>query len=270
MEGKLAVGAVSTMGNAILRTALAGLLLAAVATAAPPSEAAQADFLRRARIATSKKLSEGVTQSRRATLQMGGISHEAHVQTVDAPEEHDSYRNNLAAFALGEVLGLDSIPVTVQRAFERRPASFTWWIDDVLMNEETRLAKAIKPPDTQAWNRQVYQMKVFDLLIHNDDRNMGNVIIDKSWKLWMIDHSHAFQPEHVLHDPADVIRCDRVLLARMRALDATTLQPILAPWLSSNQIEALLIRRDLIVKAFQARVAEKGEDEVLYDHLPAR
>lgn len=246
------------------------LLMTALATAAPPNEAVQADFLRKARIETSKKLTEGVTQSRRATLQLGELSHEAHIQTIDSPEEHDSYRNNLAAFALGELLGLDSIPVTVQRAFERRPASFTWWIDDVLMDEETRLAKEIKPPDTPAWNRQVYQMKVFDLLIHNDDRNMGNVIIDKSWKLWMIDHSHAFQPEHVLHDPADVIRCDRVLLDRMRGLDTAALQPVLSPWLNSNQMEALLIRRDLIVKAFQARITEKGEDQVLYDHLPAR
>ena len=246
------------------------LLLAAFAAPPPtPSKAAQAEFLRQAGIIANKQLSQGVTESRRTTLKLGAVRHDAHVQAINDPEEHDSYRNNLAAFELRDLLGLDNIPVTVLRDFNGRPASFTWWIDDVLMTEKTRQAKAIQPPETQAWNRQVYTMKVFDLLIHNVDRNMENVIIDKRWKLWMIDHSRAFQPESVLHDPADVIRCDRALLARLRALDAANLQPKLSPWISPAQISALLARRDLIVKAFEELIAAKGEEEILYDHLPA-
>jgi len=246
------------------------LLLTALLAPPPPTEAAQAEFLRQAQANAGKKLSEGVTESRRVTLKLGGIRHDAHVQTVEDPADNDSYRYNLAAFALGDVLGMNSIPTTVQREFQGRPASFTWWIDDTLMSEKTRLAKAVKPPDTKAWNQQVYVMKVFDLLIHNVDRNMGNVIIDKSWKLWMIDHSRAFQTAHVLHDPEDVLRCDRGLFARLRQLDAATLQSKLSTWLTADQLSAILIRRDLLVKAFEARIAEKGETQVLYDHLPAR
>lgn len=246
------------------------VLLAALADGPPPPRAAQAEFLRQGRLTTSKKLSEGVTASRRATLQLGTVRHDAHVQAIDEPAEHDSYRNNLAAFAMAEVLRLDNLPVTVERAFEGRPASFTWWIDDVLMTEKVRLAQAIEPPDAHAWNFQVYVMKVFDLLIHNTDRNMGNVLIDKRWKLWMIDHSRSFQPDRTLHDPADVIRCDRVLLARLRALDVAALRPKLAPWLTADELAAVLIRRDLIVQAFEARIREKGEDPVLYNFLPAQ
>lgn len=253
---------------------LAGSLLCLSLTlcaAQPPStEEARADFLRRARITSSRKLEAGVTESRRATLQLGSVRHDAHVQSIDEPRENDSYRHNLAAFALRDLLALDNIPVTVERELNGRPSSFTWWIDDTLMTEKTRQDKRIKPPDTPLWNRQVYVMKVFDLLIHNDDRNMGNVIIDKRWKLWMIDHSRAFRPERTLHDPEDVVRCDRVLLARLRALDAATLQPRLSPWLTPGQIAALLFRRDLIVKAFEARIAAAGEDQILYDYLPVR
>ncbi len=256
--------------TARLAGSLLCLYLTTFAAEPPATEEARADFLRHARITSSKKLAAGVTESRRATLQMGSVRHDAHVQSIDEPLENDSYRHNLAAFALRDLLGLDNIPVTVERELEGRPASFTWWIDDTLMTEKTRQDKRIKPPDTPLWNRQVYVMKVFDLLIHNDDRNMGNVIIDKRWKLWMIDHSRAFRPEHVLHDPEDVVRCDRVLLARLRAIDAAALQPRLSPWLSPGQIAALLIRRDLIVKAFETRIAATSEDEVLYDYLPAR
>ncbi|HEY3439422.1 MAG TPA: hypothetical protein VGK29_01660 [Paludibaculum sp.] len=246
------------------------LLLTVFLAPPPTTEAARADFLRRARVSSGKKLSEGVTESRRVTLKLGAVRHDAHVQTVEDPAENDSYRYNLAAFAVGGSLGLNSIPVTVQREFQGRPASFTWWIDDALMSEKTRLDKGIKPPDTKAWNQQVYVMKVFDLLIHNVDRNMGNVIIDKRWKLWMIDHSRAFQPAHALHDPEDVLGCDRTLFARLRQLDAASLQPKLATWLTAGQLSAILIRRDLIVKALEARIAEKGEAQVLFDYLPAR
>jgi hypothetical protein len=256
--------------TARLAGSLLCLFISAFAAEPPSSEEARAEFLRKARVTASKKLAAGVTESRRATLQTGAVRHDAHVQSVNEPLENDSYRHNLAAFALRDLLGLDNIPVTVEREFEGRPASFTWWIDDTLMTEKSRQDKRIKPPDTPRWNRQVYVMKVFDLLIHNDDRNMGNVIIDKRWKLWMIDHSRAFRPEHALHDPEDIVRCDRVLLARLRALDAATLQPRLSPWLSPGQIAALLIRRDLIVGAFEERIAAASETQILYDYLPAR
>ena len=36
-------------------------------------------------------------------------------------------------------------------------------------------------------------MRLFDSLIFNDDRNPGNYLFDADWKLWMIDHSRAFQ-----------------------------------------------------------------------------
>ena len=86
----------------------------------------------------------------------------------------------------------------------------------------------------------------------------------------LIDHSRAFPTAHVLHDPEDVLRCDRGLFARLRQLDAATLQSKLSTWLTADQLSAILIRRDLLVKAFEARIAEKGETQVLYDHLPAR
>ena len=47
-------------------------------------------------------------------------------------------------------------------------------------------------PNTEAWNDQVIRMKMFDNLICNRDRNMGNLLVDASWNLYLIDHNRAF------------------------------------------------------------------------------
>jgi hypothetical protein len=32
-------------------------------------------------------------------------------------------------------------------------------------------------------------MRAFDQLIYNTDRNLGNLLIDGDWRIWMIDHT---------------------------------------------------------------------------------
>jgi len=39
----------------------------------------------------------------------------------------------------------------------------------------------------------MWVVRLFDQLIYNTDRNLGNLLIDKSWRLWMIDHTRAFK-----------------------------------------------------------------------------
>ena len=41
------------------------------------------EFLRTARIVKSERLSVGITDSRRATLTDGSVTHDAHIQTVE-------------------------------------------------------------------------------------------------------------------------------------------------------------------------------------------
>lgn len=63
--------------------ALAALLLLAQAPSPDQWTCAQKeDFLRTAKVVAMKNLSQGVTNSRRATLQKDGVTHDAHVQTV--------------------------------------------------------------------------------------------------------------------------------------------------------------------------------------------
>jgi hypothetical protein len=48
-----------------------------------------------------------------------------------------------------------------------------------MMDEEERI-KNLNAPDLDAWNQEMYVVRVFDQLIFNIDRNLGNLRIDKT------------------------------------------------------------------------------------------
>jgi hypothetical protein len=250
----------------------------------PTTDAEREHFLLEAEVVKLKGAPGGITGSYRAQLKLGDFVHDAHVQPHDEYKSQlqlgsglevdfrDTWRNNVAAYRLDRMLGLGMVPVTVVRRDPRsaRLASFTWWVDDVLMLERERYGKKIHSPDPETWNRQMYVTRVFDQLIYNFDRNLGNLVIDKDWRIWMIDHTRAFKVFKQLRKPKDLGEtCDAELLASMRALQKPALQEAMKGLLDEGQVEGLLGRRDAIVRIYDKRIAEQGADKVLY-HLPPR
>jgi hypothetical protein len=222
------------------------------------------EFLRKARIIRVRPVPVGLTQTVRATLSDGRLTHDVSIQCVDTyalvfrTEKgteinfSDSYKFNIAAYRLALLLGLDCVPPSIQRSYQRKPAAFTWWIDDVMMDEKERITKHIHPPDPRSWGRQVEIVRLFDELIDNTDRNQGNLLITRDWKLWMIDHTRAFRTTAEVRNPANLKWCDGELLARLKALNADVLRTELGKYLKKSEIAALLARRDQIVKHFES------------------
>jgi hypothetical protein len=246
------------------------------------SDAEKEAFLLEAEIVKTKGAPGGVTGSLRATLRRNGYEHDAHIQGIDQHKPqialgsgmeldfHDSWRNNVAAYRLDRLLGLGMVPVTVVRRHQKGDAAYTWWVDDVLMLEGERFKKKIHAPEVDEWNRQMLAVRIFDQLIYNFDRNLGNLLIDKDWNIWMIDHTRAFKIFVELKNEKNLgERCARDLLASMRRLDKPTLKPLLADLVNEGQIDALLARRDRIVRCYEQKIGVRGEDSVLYD-LPSR
>ena len=94
-------------------------------------------------------------------------------------------------------------------------------------------------------------MYVFDILIYNDDRNLTNILWTKNdFMMKFIDHSLAFrttekrpkQYKKVTLQVSDLLR------GRLQSLNKTDLDQQLSPYLHPRQIEAILARRDLILK----------------------
>lgn len=244
--------------------------------ASNPSRAAMEEFLRTAKVLKTKHLDEGVTRSMRVTLSDGKLTHDAHVQSIDTSKAEfksdrgnelnfkDSWKFNVAAYRLGLLLGLENIPVSVERKVGGKTSAVTWWVDDVMMDESARKAKNMAAPDPGRWNAQMHIVRVFDALIYNTDRNLQNLLITKNWDLWMIDHTRAFRIRTDIRDPKSLIACDRGLLARLRELNRAGVERELKPYLTDREIGSLLARRDRIVKYFEQKVHERGEATVLY------
>ncbi len=247
-------------------------LVFAQTPAAPMTREQQEHFLATAKIIKIRAAKGGITGTRRATLSDGTTTHDAHIQTIDESKARfegtggaelnfrDTYKFNIAAYRLDKMLDLRMIPPSVERNVEGQTAAVTWWVDDVLMEEGERMKRKIDPPDGDSWNCQMYIVRVFDQLIFNTDRNVGNLLITKDWKLWMIDHSRAFRMHTAVKTPKNLVRCDRRLLAAMKRLDEPSLTREMANFLTPPEIRGLLKRRDQIVAFF-----EKAPPKALYE-----
>lgn len=270
--------------NTSLSRRTVGLLLfaAAVNATAQPSTGSlsleqKEEFLQNAEIQNVTELSEGTTRSLRATLSDGRTTHDVHIQTIDVAKPlfrgkdgtieknfRDTFRHNIAAYRLAKILGLGyMVPPSVERPYQGKPASFTWWADQIQMTEMDRRDKGIKPPASQFWVDQLNIVRVFDQLIYNMDRNQGNLLITHDWKVVMIDHTRAFRVHPTLKDPAALSRIDHNLLPALKRLNRTALTRELAPYLKPEEITALLTRRDVIVGFFETEIKKKGQELVL-------
>ncbi len=241
------------------------------------TEEQKVEFLLNAKVINSKELGTGVTHIQRLTLSDGTLTHDAAFQSV---EEHktnmefatgrtemnfkDSYHFNVAGYELSKLVGMDDmVPVTVERKWKGNWGAMAWWIPWRWM-ENTRLKEGAHPPDPDAWNKQMYKVRVFDQLIYDTDPNLTNVLITEDWKIWRIDFTRAFRLYHDLQNPKDLVMCDRHLLEKLRQLDYDELLAKTKPHLNKSEVQGLMKRRDKIVAYFEKLIAQKGENAVLY------
>ena len=238
-------------------------------------------FLRTAPIAAARSTEEGITHTSRLTLGDGAFTHDAHLQQIDVYKPiyrtkdyteknfRDSYKYNIAAYRVAKMLGLDNTPPCVYRVVDGKGGSVCWWVDNVQMDEKSRRDKGLEPPDPNFWTQQLNEIRVFDQLIDNTDRTQENLLIDKDWKLWMIDHSRAFRVTYQLRKPENLRRISQSLLTAIRSMSELRLAAATEPYLTPAEIHAVMVRRDLLIKFFDKEITDKGA-EVVFTDLPRK
>jgi hypothetical protein len=260
------------------RFAVCALVLVRVIQAQEPVRTAmtrveQERFLQQARVVTDPATGK---PPGRVTLDDGTRTHDAAF--LAGTDSQRYYRFNLAAYELDTLLGLGLVAPSVERTINGRSGSLTWWLDEVLMSEQARRRRAISPPDAAKWDDEFQAVRVFDELVANAYRNMSpafytstlwdNLLITNSWSIRLIDHTRTFQTTRSLDHVESLNRCDRQLLAKLRALNQGALAAVLSQYLTPEQLDALDARRVLLVKHFDQRIARLGEAAVVYDLKP--
>jgi hypothetical protein len=235
-------------------------------------------FLRTAEVVDRRALGDGITFPDQLTLSDGVRTARAVWKTINEQKHGatqlasgrvlvgfaDSWKHEVAAYELDKLLGTGLVPPTVERKIGRTTGSVQLWVEES-MTEADRKAKAIAPPDLQLWNDQMHTLRILHQLTDNtDSRNISNVLVDPSFRVYAVDFSRAFTLYGELRSPEGLERFSRPVLEALAALDRPTLKERLGRWLSGPRIEALLKRRDRILALASRLARERGEENVLY------
>lgn len=233
------------------------------------TEAETLRFLLEAEPVDIEEMSTGTNKKkRRVTLQSGDVrARSIHRNTYDYRDMAsvgfvDSYLSELAAYELSRLLGLHVVPPTTKRKI-KKVGAIQLWIEGAT-TEADRLRQHNEPPDPEWFQQQLDMMRVFDNLIANTDRNPGNIIIGPDWRIWYIDHTRSFAGFRELRDPKRLVRCERGVWQKLQSVSEDELRSRLKPY-AARYLGELAVRRQLVVDHLRQRIAELGEDAVLFD-----
>ena len=234
------------------------------------------EFLRTATVISAKQLGKGINRPYKLLLEQDGVRAHAVFRRVDAHQPSyrppgsthvSSFRDSCffepAAYKLGRLLGIDNIPPVVERHYDGRDGTIQLWIENAF-DEQARREQGLRSPYPERWRRQRNVRQVFDALIHNIDRNQGNVLYDSDWTAWLIDHTRSFVAERDIAAGKKIERCDRDLWQRLRTVDRQAVAKKLDPYLTRPELRALMVRWQKLVGHFEELIAERGEDSVLF------
>jgi hypothetical protein len=242
-------------------------------------------FLAEAPIVQTEAVPTGITLPRKLTLRGEGFEAHAVFKDVDVSRSKhteiingrnhfsfewiDHYRYDVAAYEFDRILGLDRVPPTVSRTIRGDSGAISIWVSQTVSEFERERNLKIEPPNPTRWNQQRMLMQVFDNLVANRDRNLGNILIDTNWRIWFIDCTRCFGTKKTLYYPLeDITHCERGIWQALNAMDDAETRARLAPYLNKSELKALFARRDAVVRHFQKLIREGGEAAVLYDIEP--
>jgi hypothetical protein len=234
------------------------------------------EFLRQAEVVDRETIPQGINKPLKVRLVRGDVFSNAVFRTADVRKAryvadnqvlidfHDSYIYECAAYEVSRLLGLDVVPPCVVREIGRLKGTLQLWVEEA-MTEEKRRRLGEMPPSPAGWMRQRQTMLLFDALIYNFDRNQGNMLVDTDWKLWFIDHTRSFARSEKVPELERILWVRRDVWRGLQALDRAVLEERLGELVDTERLDAVIERRDVLVRHVEALIAERGEDVVLFD-----
>lgn len=224
-------------------------------------------FLRTAAITGRGPGPGGRTDAWRLTLEARGAVLTALFKYVDrrrpAPLA-DSYRYDLAAYALSKYLDVGFVPPIVERTVEGVPGAIQVFVPNAVSEAERREKKAAVP-DPAAFEKAMADLAVFQNLAYDDCREDRDTLISRDdGRVYRVDFSEAFAPERGLPAHCPILRCSRLLFRKLQAWDDKTVAEYVGRHLDPRETAALNARRRAVVRAIEARIRMAGARNVLF------
>jgi hypothetical protein len=215
------------------------------------------EFLATGEVIEKKYIGTGVTRPMKVTLKKNEKSINAVFKTIDTNpltrkdyNESDRYLYDVAAYRLDRMLDLQMVPAAVIRKIDGKEGVLQYWVENSINERDREETKApfesYCKKDHQFWLRYI-----FDVLIFNEDRNLTNILWTKNdYMMVFIDHTRAFRlstnrPKQYRKAPLNV---SDLLINKLNGLNRENLKDELSPYLHQWQIDAILKRRDMIIK----------------------
>jgi hypothetical protein len=247
----------------------------------PLTDAEWEDALAHGEIVKTEEIGIGITKPKRLTLSYNGRTVRAAWKAVEIQEKEltrfatsggqfqftDTWKFERPAYLLDRKLGLNMTPPVVEREVDGTRGALVAWVEGSF-NEQERRDRKLEPPDPTSYARQHEVMRVFDALIGNPDRNLGNQLTTPwDFRLHLIDHTRGFVLTRTLTEPFEkgAIGLPRPLYEAIRALDPKDVETLLSGMVSATRLKAMFARRDRIIDRIDREVAAHGAELVFHE-----
>lgn len=238
------------------------------------------EFLKTAEIVEEKQLGRGdmATAPWRLTLEKDGKSRGALWKNPEGSLKgfDENWKWEIAAYRLDKYLGLNMVPPTVEREFHGELGCCQLWVTAEMDLRRKERDEIETPPDlVYSWNKALYLQRAFDNLVANIDRHGGSILVTKDWRMILIDFSRSFgtsekfttdliYTENHQEGPKIMRGLPRSFVKKLKNLNLELMKEIVGGYLTEEEIEAVLLRKGLILNEIAKLIEKYGEDDVLY------
>jgi hypothetical protein len=219
---------------------------------------------------------EAVTEPWRLKLEKDGIVKYGWWKNVEGrPKGYlDDWKWEIAAYRLDKLLELNMVPPYVEKRFQGDRGVVSLEVE-YMMKYREKQEKNIKCPGryVDGYNKATYLMRAWDNLLANEDRNEGDILITKDWRLILIDHSRSFPTSKKYTkkliktgkgDTEPIKALPRIFVENLERLDFKKIKNAVGDYLTDKEIDSVLIRRDLLLLEIDRLIEKFGEDKFFY------
>jgi hypothetical protein len=266
----------------------------AVASAPPaaraqflPDEIAQRpareEFLRTAEIVRFEEIGEGVTKPYKIYLRKDGLELKAAWKNPRGMQGGflEGWQYEIAAYRMDKLLGLNMVPVAVEREFQGKPGALVLWAENKysllkIMEQGIRIPEEVRDHT----EKMKWLTRAWDSLIANEDRTQQNILYTEDWRVIIFDHSRAFRSSGEFADrlmfghegikkgangdPFLIRRIPIWFVDRIKGLTFDAVRAAVGETLTDKEIKAVLVHRDLLLKEIDWMVGQQGREAVIY------